>query len=222
MHAARSTSRSNGLVKADPDQRLDLLESFDRDTGQIYGADPDHARQPRTPGHGYEPMLHRTRSPLIGLPLLAVLCVAGAFFGWVSADPFWLATGAGHQGTATVQSCSSQWPRTCTGNFQTDDHTAERVDLSGVPPSERRPGARQPARMLDRDHAWAYSGPVWTLHLRWGLGLLAALLCALGAVAVSGARFLRPLGRGRVAVARALAFAGPLLSYAVLIAAARL
>jgi hypothetical protein len=161
--------------------------------------------------------LRRTRRPTVGLAALVVLAFVAAFFGWVSADPFWLGTGQGSNGTATVTRCEAG---RCEGQFAGSDFSAEGVLLSGIAPDDQRRGATAPARMLSSDRDWAYTGPGWGLHLRWGLGLLAVLLCGLLLGPATGTRFLRPLSRRAALGARLLALVGPLALYAGMLGAA--
>jgi hypothetical protein len=172
---------------------------------------------PHPPSHDQVAVLRRTRRPAVGLVALVVLGFVAAFFGWVSADPFWLGTGQGETGTVTVARCESG---RCEGQFTGDGFSAEGVLLSGVSPEDRRQGATAPARMLASDRDWAYVGPSWGLHLRWGLGLAAVLLCGLALGAATGAKFLRPLGRRASLGARLLALAGPLALFAGMLGAA--
>ncbi|HEY0485274.1 MAG TPA: hypothetical protein VGD72_03370 [Mycobacteriales bacterium] len=165
------------------------------------------------------PALRRTRRPIVGLVALVVFGMVAAFFGWVSADPFWLATGQGTTGTVTVTRCDAS---ACEGQFSAARFTADGVALSGIAPDKRHAGATAPGRMLSGDHTWAYSGPSWALHLRWGLGLAIVLLCGLVLGAVTGARFLRPLGRRAVVGVRLLAVAGPLALFAGMLGVALL
>jgi hypothetical protein len=163
--------------------------------------------------------LGRTRRPVVGLVALVVFGLVALFFGWVSADPFWLAVGRGTDGTVTVTRCDSGQ---CVGRFTTERFAAEGVTLSGVSPTERDPGATVPGRMLASDRTWAYAGPAWGLHLRWALGLAVVLLSGVGVALATGTRFLRPLGRRAATGARLLAVAGPLLLFAGMLGAALL
>jgi hypothetical protein len=162
----------------------------------------------------------RGRRPVIGLLALVVFGLVAAFFGWVSADPFWLALGKGADGTVTVTDCSSS--AHCTGRFTAADKTftVSAVSLSGVPDGQRAKGASTPAWMLSSKRTWAYAGPSWGLHLRWVLGLIVTLLCGAAITAATGTRHLRPLGRRVVLTGRVLAVLAPLLLFAGMIGAA--
>lgn len=165
----------------------------------------------------------RSRSPFVGLVALVLLGLVAAFFGWVSADPFWLALGRGAQGTVTVTSCEkSGMADRCEGNFTSPSFRADDVRLSGLPAKAQLKDATAPAKMLGNDRDWAYAGPGWTLHLRWGLGLLVALLCGVFTAVGTGARYLRTLGRRARWAGLLLSFASPLLLFAGLLCAALL
>jgi hypothetical protein len=172
---------------------------------------------PHVNAHDQVGGLRRSRRPAVGLVALVVLGFVAAFFGWVSADPFWLGTGQGATGTVTVARCDGG---RCEGQFAGTAFSAEGVLLSGISPADRHSGATVPARMLASDRDWAYAGPAWGLHLRWALGLVVVVLCGLALGAATGARFLRPLGRRASVGARLLALAGPLALFAGMLGAA--
>jgi hypothetical protein len=172
---------------------------------------------PHVAAHDQVGGLRRSRRPAVGLVALVVLGFVAAFFGWVSADPFWLGTGQGATGTVTVARCDAG---RCEGQFAGTAFSAEGVLLSGISPADRQRGATVPARMLASDRDWAYAGPAWGLHLRWALGLTVVVLCGLALGAATGARFLRPLGRRASVGARLLALAGPLALFAGMLGAA--
>jgi hypothetical protein len=172
---------------------------------------------PRPATHDAAASLRRTRRPAVGLAALVVLGFVAAFFGWVSADPFWLGAGQGSYGMVTVTRCEAS---RCEGQFAGSEFSAEGVLLSGIAPGDRHRGATAPARMLASDSDRAYTGPQWGLHLRWGLGLLVVLLCGVLLGAATGARFLRPLGRRASLGARLLALGGPLVLFAGMLGAA--
>lgn len=160
------------------------------------------------------------------LAALVALALMSTFFAWVSVEPFWLAAGRGTSGTAIVTGCDGAGVATrCEGRFvpEGEEWTVSGVDLSGVPDDSRRGGAEVPARMLDEDARSAYTGPVWGLHLRWGLGLLLVLVCGVGIAACTGGGT-GTGGRGaaahRVSVPRVLGLVGPLLVFAGLLAGA--
>ncbi len=159
------------------------------------------------------------RRPLVGLVALILLTLAGAFLGGVSADPFWLSIGKGSSGTVAVGSCVTRGAgTTCVGSFRGPSFSARDVTVAGLPPALRK--GTQPARMLSAKHAWAYAGSDRALQLRWGLGLIVTLLLSLLAAWATGAKYLRPFGRGKVFLARALAFAGPLVAFVAVVLAA--
>lgn len=156
------------------------------------------------------------RRPLVGLVALVILTLGGAFFGWVSADPLWLSVGSGSQGTVTVTDCVNRGAgQTCIGNFKSTSFSARDITISGLPPSLQK--GNQPARMLSDNHTWAYAGSVRGLQLRWGIGLILTLVLGFLAAIASGAKYLRPFGRGKVFMARVLAFAGPVVAFFALI-----
>ncbi|HEY0358286.1 MAG TPA: hypothetical protein VGD11_06870, partial [Mycobacteriales bacterium] len=98
----------------------DLLPGFDR---------PHAGRTRRSRGDRPVAGLGRTRRPVVGLVALVAFGLVALFFGWVSADPFWLAVGRGTDGTVTVTRCDSGQ---CVGRFTTERFAAEGVTLSGV------------------------------------------------------------------------------------------
>jgi hypothetical protein len=192
-------------------------------TDLLPGFDQSHvAPARRSRGDNRRAGLRRTRRPIVGLTALVIFGLVAVFFGWVSADPFWLAVGKGTQGTATVTHCDSGSAGQCVGKFTSPRFSADGVALSGVSSAHREAGAAVPARMLANDRDRAYAGPAWALHLRWALGLGVVLLCGVALAVATGARFLRPLGRGAALGGRLLALAGPLLLFAGMLGAALL
>jgi hypothetical protein len=196
---------------ADVDARLEKLENSpfwqDRPVEPRVAGQPAHAAV-RT---------HRGRRPAARMRLsahvsLVTLALIAAFFGWVSAEPFWLAAGHGDQGVATVTSCvGGGVTQRCAGQFATRDgrFTVTRVTLLGVPPGQREPGATAPARMVSLDSHQAYLGNTGTLlHLRWILGFALVLICGYAVAGVTGARRLETGRARRTAVL--LSLAGPL------------
>jgi hypothetical protein len=154
---------------------------------------------------------HATRRPAIGLAALLVAGFLAAFFGWVSAEPFWLSMGRGADGTATVSSCRDSGPaRPCVGTFVADGVQSDVVRLSGLPDSERRAGASVDAKMLDSGSRWAYSGPT---NLRWQLGLVAVVVCGLLLGWATGVGRLRTTSRRDRFLLHLLSFAAPLTIY---------
>lgn len=156
------------------------------------------ARQPR-----------RTGPALVALVLLSLVA---SFFGWVSAEPLWLAAGHGDRGTATIDRCvGSGIGQRCTGRFTAErGGSATGVALLGVPGHQRRPGTALPARMVDRDSRQAYVGEDGlVLHVRWATGLALVLLCGAGIAWASGAARLENRRARRRAIL--ISLAGPLL-----------
>lgn len=160
---------------------------------------------------------HRGRRPDRRMPLsahvsLVAVALVAAFFGWVSAEPFWLATGHGDTGTATVTQCiGTGVAQRCTGQFTARDgrFMVSRITLLGVPPAQRAPGETAPARMVSPDSRQAYLGGTGTLmHLRWILGFGLVLICGYAVAGVTGARRLETAKARRSAVL--LSLAGPL------------
>ncbi|MFB9237218.1 hypothetical protein ACFFWC_16920 [Plantactinospora siamensis] len=139
------------------------------------------------------------RHPLAGLAGLVLFALAASFFARVSAGPLWLAAGHGERGVAIVSSCSGSGLRLdCLGRFSAaSGWTSPPVPLVGVAPQARAPGARVGARMVNADAGKAYAETgLAARHLRWLLGLVAALGCGPGIVWATGARRL-PEPRGR-------------------------
>ena len=74
-----------------------------------------------------------------------MLALATMFLAWVSAEPFWLAIGHGHTGTATISSTS----RGCRAAFVADDRsfTVSTVEVAGLrdcPDGSVAPAGRSP------------------------------------------------------------------------------
>jgi hypothetical protein len=159
-------------------------------------------------------------NPLTSLLCLIVLSMVAAFFGWVSAEPFWLAVGHGDRGYATTTRChGSGVTQRCVGQFATEGFSVAPVTLLGVAGDGRRPGAVSPARMVGPTSTQAYTAaPGALMHLRWTLGFLLVLICGYGITEATGARRLpsRPARRG----ATIAGFLGPLLLLGGFLAAA--
>ncbi|TQS45527.1 hypothetical protein [Cryptosporangium phraense] len=153
------------------------------------------------------------RNPVTGLVLAIALGLLALFFASVSATPFWLATGVGSTGTATVLRCQERTlGDTCTARFTPADHAfAQDVRLANVSAAQLRPGTPVPARLLHRDSTVAYAGPAGDLHLRWVLGFLLVLACGVGIGAATGVPRLRREGPQRVAALWILSLLGPVL-----------
>ncbi|MEU4158444.1 hypothetical protein [Actinoplanes sp. NPDC026670] len=149
--------------------------------------------------------------PVGALLCLILLSLVAAFFGWVSAEPFWLAVGHGDQGYATTTRCHGNGlAQRCVGQFAAESFSVATVTLLGVDGDGRQPGAVSPARMVGpgSDQAYTTSGGPLT-HLRWGLGFLLVLVCGYAIAETTGARRLpsRPARRG----ATIASFLGPIL-----------
>lgn len=193
--------------------RLERMENSPFWTSEPEPAVPDHrpARRRRSTAHS-------PAGPLAGLVTLSLLA---AFFGWVSAEPFWLAAGHGSTGQATTVHCRGEGlGQQCTGRFtSTAGRTVTPVTLLGVEGPGRAAGAVTPARMVSPDSGRAYAGPTGTLmHLRWVLGFLLVLICGYGIAQTTGAHRLDAGTRRRRAVL--LSFAGPILLQLGFLAAA--
>jgi hypothetical protein len=170
------------------------------DTPATVGVAP--RRRPRPP-----------RRPATGLLGLVALALVAAFFGWVSAEPFWLAVGHGEHGTATVARCTGDGvTQRCAGQFRAagNDYAVADVTLLGVQPGRRSPGAVSPARMVSPASRQAYVGEAGLLvQLRWVLGFVLVLICGLGIAGLTGARRLETARARRGALIMSLT--GPLL-----------
>ncbi|GLY03367.1 hypothetical protein Acsp01_37460 [Actinoplanes sp. NBRC 101535] len=174
--------------------------------------DPAPGRRRRPPAH----------NPVASLLALITLSLVAAFFGWVSAEPFWLAVGHGDRGYATTLACRGDGiTQHCTGRFSTADGrlAVPSVTLLGVDAQSRAPGSVSPARMVSAGSTQAYAAPAGpTMHLRWALGFVLVLICGYGIAEATGTRRLdSPSTRRRVVVA---CFAGPLLLLAGFLVAA--
>jgi len=162
----------------------------DEQRAERAAAEPDGETRTRPPTAKRR---HRSpRRPATGLIGLVTLALIAAFFGWVSAEPFWLAVGHGDDGMATVARCTGDGvSQRCTGQFQAADgrYVVPRVTLLGVEPDRRGPGVNSPARMVSQDSRQAYVGNAGLLvHLRWVLGFLLVLICGLASAALTGTR----------------------------------
>ena len=131
------------------------------------------------------------RRPWFALPALVVLALATTFFAWVSAEPFWLAIGHGHSGTATVVAGGGQSDPAdgCRAFFIAGDGSfiASDVDLRGLGPAKCTDGTKVTAHMVSVRADQAYATTALGLHLRWLSGLGLVLLCALVIVWLTGA-----------------------------------
>lgn len=125
-----------------------------------------------------------------GLAALLLLSFMAAFFGWVSAEPLWLALGHGDRGTAIVVRCTGKGVgQRCTGDFTALDgrFSVQRVALLGAAKGERHAGATVTAWMVSAESRSAYAGDRTSLHLRWAVGLLLVLACGFGIGLATGA-----------------------------------
>ncbi|SCL27047.1 hypothetical protein GA0070616_3424 [Micromonospora nigra] len=159
--------------------------------------------------------------PVRGLAALLALSLAGAFFSWVSAEPFWIAVGHARPGTVVVLDCSGGGlTQRCRGIFRAadDGFLAHGVRVSGVPGDRAVPGARLAARMTGPDGGTAYADDGAGAHLRWLLGLLAVVGCGVGVARATGATRLPDPRHRRWAVG--VAVTAPLLITAGFLAAA--
>jgi hypothetical protein len=165
---------------------------------------------------GHKPRVHRsptTRSPAAGLAALLLLALLAGFFGWVSADPFWVALGHAERGTATVTRCTGNGiAATCVGTFTGSRFSAGRVRLAALPDSARHGGATVTVRMVSATSRIAYAGRPGPLHARWLLGVALVLLCGLGIAWSTGVTRLpapaRPAIYGTSLAAPLILFAG--------------
>ncbi|MDT5029375.1 MAG: hypothetical protein QOE61_5801, partial [Micromonosporaceae bacterium] len=147
------------------------------------------------------PQRRRPPRPLwLSLPAVVVLALATAFFAWVSAEPFWIAVGHGHTGTATIFSA----PSGCRARFVADDgaftvSTVEVTGLRGCPD-----GASAPAQMVSPRGARTYVTDLAGLNARWSIGFGLVVLCGLAIATATGSVRL-PGWRGTAAVGLSLA-----------------
>jgi hypothetical protein len=129
-----------------------------------------------------------------------LLALAAAFFGWVSAEPFWLSVGHGHTGNAIVVASSSAGCRArFAGDAARDTVGQSTVELAGV--RTCTVGASMPARMVSADADRAYAASPSGLVARWSVGYGLVLACGLLTALVAGARRYRGWARaGAVAI----------------------
>jgi hypothetical protein len=174
---------------------------------------PGAFRPTRPPRRNRRPA--RPRRPWLAIPALVVLALAGAFFAWVSAEPFWLAVGHGSAGTATVVVAGED----CRATFVADGNafSASTVDLSGMDTVGCVVGVQVPARMVSAASTRAYAADPAGLNLRWMLGFGLVLLCGALIAWVTGAGRFRGWQR---AASVGLCVAGPVAIAAALVAAA--
>jgi hypothetical protein len=126
--------------------------------------------------------------PLIAVPALMVLLTVGTFVAGLSAEPFWLAIGHGHDGTATVVSAGVR----CRATFVAADESfaTSTVDLVNTDTAGCVVGTAVPASMVSSVATRAFATDTAGLRLRWlvGAGLL-LLLGLLTAWATGAVRF---------------------------------
>ncbi|MEU4562035.1 hypothetical protein AB0F72_26930 [Actinoplanes sp. NPDC023936] len=206
-------------VPPEVEARLERMENSPFWMTESERAEAEPAPPAHHPGRRRRQPSHRPLGPLTALVTLSLLA---AFFGWVSAEPFWLAVGHGDDGYATTAQCHGDGlTQRCAGRFSTADgsFTAPWVTLLGITGESREPGAITPARMVSPSSDQAYAGPAGTLmHLRWTLGFLLVLTCGYGIAQSTGAHRLETGMRRRRAVL--LSFAAPLLLQLGFLAAA--
>ena len=211
------------VIAAEPapphvEARLERMENSPFWLSEEERAATEVATLDRRPGRRRRPP---ARNPLTALLSLVLLSLVAAFFGWVSAEPFWLAVGHGDTGYATTTRCQGDGlTQRCTGRFATADggFAVARVTLLGIAGEARQPGAISPARMVSPASAQAYTAPAGPLmHLRWGLGFLLVLICGYGIAETTGARRLPGRARRTAVIA---SFLGPLLLLGGFLAAA--
>ena len=121
--------------------------------------------------------------PALSLAAVVALALTAAFFAWVSAEPFWLAVGHGHPGTATIFSA----PNGCRARFVADDatFTVSTVGVAGL--GSCPDGTKAPAHMVSADGKRAFVTDQGGLDARWSIGFSLVLLCGLGIAAATGA-----------------------------------
>ncbi|GIJ32366.1 hypothetical protein SAMN05216284_11553 [Micromonospora sediminimaris] len=151
--------------------------------------------------------------PLAGLSALIGLSLAAAFFAWVSAGPLWLAVGHATSGTVVVTRCTGDGlTQRCRGIFTAveEEFRIHGVRVSGVSRDRAVPGSALPARVTGPDGHVAYADGGVGAHLRWLLGVLGVLGCAVGIARWTGATRLPDPTERRWAIAASLG--GPLLT----------
>jgi hypothetical protein len=150
----------------------------------------------------------------VSLPALVVLALATAFFAWVSAEPFWLAVGHGHSGTATFTSAEGG---RCLASFVAADGslTASTVEVAGTRACPT--GTSAPAHMVSTRANRVYVTDQTGLNARWSIGFGLVILCGLAVAAATGAGRV-PGWRGSAAAA--LSLIGPIVLTAVMLALA--
>jgi hypothetical protein len=108
--------------------------------------------------------------------------------------------------------------RRCVGTFAGSRSTVQGVTVLGArSDTEKAPGAKLSALMVDSDGRIAYAGSTDGLHVRWSAGLGLTMVCGMLIAWVTGAR--RLTGRRARSGAVLLCFAGPLLLFLGMLAA---
>jgi hypothetical protein len=160
------------------------------------------------------PHTRQTRRPVHGLTALLLLAVVSAFFGWVTAEPFWLAVGHSERGTATVSRCVGDGlTRRCEGTFSVDGELSRvAVPILGDAPD---PGRSVPARMTSTRGDRVYVGSGGGEQAAVGIALL--MLCGFGIAWATGG--MRLIGRRARTAAVAVSLTGPLLLFALMLGA---
>ena len=140
-------------------------------------------RRPRdrtAAGPGGRPTVRAPTKSLVAVPALLALLVTGTFVAGLSAEPFWLAFGHGHSGTATVVEGPARCRATfvaADGSFSTSTVDLVNTDTSGcVVGSTCRRAWSRPARPAPSPPTRSGCGLRWLVGA--GLLLLLGLLIA--------------------------------------------
>lgn len=170
---------------------------------------PRELWQPRRAARVTVPTRRKDPRPLgLALPLVTLLALLSAFFGWVTAEPLWLAVGHGESGTATVTRCVGDgMTRRCQADFHSRGFAVTRISLLGVTDAAAEPGRTVTAEMVNARSQRAYAGGAFIF--RWLPGLLLVLLCGLAIALATGVS--RLPGRRERWAALWISLAAPLL-----------
>lgn len=148
------------------------------------------------------------RSTPVALFSMIGLALVSAFFGWVSAAPFWLSVGHNVSGTVVVNECEASGiaPR-CVGDFipRGSDDKVPGVRVTGDVEA-KRVGETVSAHAVTSQSPIVYVGDDAGLWLRWTLGLGLVVVCGFAIAAVTGSW--RWHGRARL-VTVLVSIAGP-------------